>query len=303
MQNPEQESLNIYLQQISSIPLISVQEEIELSEKIKNGDEKARETMITANLRLVVKIAQHYSNIGLSLLDLINEGNIGLMKAVERFDPTKGGKLSTYASWWIKQSIKRALANQSKTIRLPVHMVDRVMQMRRTSAELEERLGRDPTDEELAAEMNLPLSRVSHLKSVSKKPASLDSPLGDDENSTLGEVVPDNNAANPFEKLQSKSLIGDVNLVLSKLEPREADIIRLRFGLEGRDPLTLEEVGEKIGVTRERIRQLQEQALRQLRKNMATFEKQRTREEIQEDNRIEERGRILKEILKQAKIV
>ena len=303
MQNPEQESLNIYLQQISSIPLISVQEEIELSEKIKSGDEKARETMITANLRLVVKIAQHYSNIGLSLLDLINEGNIGLMKAVERFDPTKGGKLSTYASWWIKQSIKRALANQSKTIRLPVHMVDRVMQMRRTSAELEERLGRDPTDEELAAEMNLPLSRVSHLKSVSKKPASLDSPLGDDENSTLGEVVPDNNAANPFEKLQSKSLIGDVNLVLSKLEPREADIIRLRFGLEGRDPLTLEEVGEKIGVTRERIRQLQEQALRQLRKNMATFEKQRTAEEIQEDNRIEERGRILKEILKQSKIV
>ena len=164
MQNPEQESLNIYLQQISSIPLISVQEEIELSEKIKKGDEKARETMITANLRLVVKIAQHYANIGLSLLDLINEGNIGLMKAVERFDPTKGGKLSTYASWWIKQSIKRALANQSKTIRLPVHMVDRVMQMRRTSAELEERLGRDPTDEELAAEMNLPLSRVSHLK-------------------------------------------------------------------------------------------------------------------------------------------
>ena len=140
MQNPEQESLNIYLKQISSIPLISVQEEIELSDKIKNGDEKARETMITANLRLVVKIAQQYANIGLSLLDLINEGNIGLMKAVERFDPTKGGKLSTYASWWIKQSIKRALANQSKTIRLPVHMVDRVMQMRRTSAELEERL-------------------------------------------------------------------------------------------------------------------------------------------------------------------
>jgi RNA polymerase primary sigma factor len=303
MQNPEQESLNIYLKQISSIPLISVQEEIELSDKIKNGDEKARETMITANLRLVVKIAQQYANIGLSLLDLINEGNIGLMKAVERFDPTKGGKLSTYASWWIKQSIKRALANQSKTIRLPVHMVDRVMQMRRTSAELEERLGREPTDEELASEMNLPVSRVSHLKSVSKKPTSLDSPLGDDENSTLGEVVPDNNAVNPFEKLQSKSLIGDVNLVLSKLEPREADIIRLRFGLEGRDPLTLEEVGEKIGVTRERIRQLQEQALRQLRKNMATFEKQRTAEEIQEDQRIEERGKILNEILKQAKII
>tara|TARA_B100002019_G_scaffold213873_1_gene186479 strand:- start:1385 stop:2296 length:912 start_codon:yes stop_codon:yes gene_type:complete len=303
MQNQEQESLNIYLQQISSIPLITVQEEIELAEKIKHGDEKAREKMITANLRLVVKIAQHYSNIGLSLLDLINEGNIGLMKAVERFDPSKGGKLSTYAAWWIKQSIKRALANQSKTIRLPVHMVDRVTQMRRISSELEDRLGHPPSDEELASEMNLPLSRIAHLKSVSKKPASLDSPLGDDENSTLGEVVPDNNAINPFEKLQNKSLIGDVNFVLSKLEPREADIIRLRFGLEGRDPMTLEEVGEKIGVTRERIRQLQEQALRQLRKSMATYEKQRTAEEIEEENRIREREKILQGILKQANII
>ena len=303
MQKQEQESLNIYLQQISAIPLISVKEEIELAEKIKSGDEKARETMITANLRLVVKIAQQYSNIGLSLLDLINEGNIGLMKAVERFDPTKGGKLSTYAAWWIKQSIKRALANQSKTIRLPVHMVDRVTQMRRTAAGLSEKLGREPTDEELAAEMNLPVSRISHLKSVSKKPASLDTPIGEDDSSTLGELVPDEKAKNPFEKLQSKSLIGDVNQVLSQLEPREADIIRLRFGLEGRDPLTLEEVGAKIGVTRERIRQLQEQALRQLRKNMATFQKQRTAEEIEEEKKIEERGRILKGILQQAKII
>ena len=303
MQKQEQESLNIYLQQISAIPLISVKEEIELAEKIKTGDEKARETMITANLRLVVKIAQQYSNIGLSLLDLINEGNIGLMKAVERFDPSKGGKLSTYAAWWIKQSIKRALANQSKTIRLPVHMVDRVTQMRRTAAVLSEKLGREPTDEELAAEMNLPVSRISHLKSVSKKPASLDTPIGEDESSTLGELVPDDKAKNPFEKLQSKSLIGDVNQVLSQLEPREADIIRLRFGLEGRDPLTLEEVGAKIGVTRERIRQLQEQALRQLRKNMATYQKQRTAEEIEEEKKIEERGRILKGILQQAKII
>ena len=303
MQNPEQESLNIYLQQISAIPLITVQDEIELAELIQKGDLKAREKMITANLRLVVKIAQYYANIGLSLLDLINEGNIGLMKAVERFDPSKGGKLSTYAAWWIKQSIKRALANQSKTIRLPVHMVDRVTQMRRTSAELAERIGRDPTDDELASEMNLPISRVAHLKSVSKKPASLDSPLGEDENSTLGEVVADDNAINPSEQLQSKSLIGDVNVVLSKLDPREADIIRLRFGLEGRDPLTLEQVGAKIGVTRERVRQLQEQALRQLRKNMATFEKQRTAEEIEEEKRIEERGKILKGILQQAKII
>lgn len=303
MQKQEQESLNIYLRQISTIPLISVKEEIELAKKIKTGDEKAREIMITANLRLVVKIAQQYSNIGLSLLDLINEGNIGLMKAVERFDPTKGGKLSTYAAWWIKQSIKRALANQSKTIRLPVHMVDRVTQMRRAASGLSEKLGREPTDEELAAEMNLPVSRISHLKSVSKKPASLDTPIGEDDSSTLGELVPDEKAKNPFEKLQIKSLIGDVNQVLSQLEPREADIIRLRFGLEGRDPLTLEEVGAKIGVTRERIRQLQEQALRQLRKNMATYQKQRTAEEIEEEKKIEERGRILKGILQQAKII
>ena len=303
MQNPEQESLNIYLKQISVIPLITVKEEIELAALIQKGDAKAREKMITANLRLVVKIAHQYANIGLSLLDLINEGNIGLMKAVERFDPTKGGKLSTYGSWWIKQSIKRALANQSKTIRLPVHMVDRVTQMRRTSAELGERLGRDPTDDELASEMNLPISRVAHLKSVSKKPTSLDSPLGENENSTLREVVADDNAINPFEQLQSKSLVGDVNIVLSMLDPREADIIRLRFGLEGRDPLTLEEVGAKIGVTRERVRQIQEQALRQLRKNMATFEKQRTAEEIEEEKRVEERSRILKGILKQANII
>jgi RNA polymerase primary sigma factor len=302
MQNDEQESLGIYLRQISAIPLISVQEEIELADRIKNGDDKARETMITANLRLVVKIAKQYSNIGLSLLDLINEGNIGLMKAVERFDPTKGGKLSTYAAWWIKQSIKRALANQSKTIRLPVHMVDRVTQIRRTSAELSELLGRDPTDDELAAEMNLPVARITLLKSVSRKPASLDSPLGDDDGSTLGEVVPDEKAANPYERLQSKSLVGDVNSVLAQLEPREADIIRLRFGLEGLEPLTLEEVGEKIGVTRERVRQLQEQALRQLRKNMTSMEKQRTAEEIKEEQRIAERAQILKGILEQANL-
>ncbi len=302
MQNDEQESLGIYLRQISTIPLITVKEEIELADRIKNGDDKARETMITANLRLVVKIAKEYSNIGLSLLDLINEGNIGLMKAVERFDPTKGGKLSTYAAWWIKQSIKRALANQSKTIRLPVHMVDRVTQIRRTSSELAERLGRDPSDDELAAEMNLPVSRITLLKSVSRKPASLDSPLGDDEGSTLGEVVPDDKAANPYERLQSKSLVGDVNSVLAQLEPREADIIRLRFGLEGLEPLTLEEVGDKIGVTRERVRQLQEQALRQLRKNMSSMEKQRTIEEIKEEQRIAERAQILKGILEQANL-
>ena len=300
VENSEQTSLDIYLKQISVIPLITVQEEIALAKQIAGGDEKAREKMITANLRLVVKIAQDYSNIGLSLLDLINEGNIGLMKAVERFDPSKGGKLSTYASWWIKQSIKRALANQSKTIRLPVHMVDRVTQIRKTTLYLTEKLGREPTDDEIAEEMKVPVSRITHLKSVSKKPSSLDSPINNEEGSTLGDIVADEKSNSPVENLQSKSLIGDVDKVLSTLEPREADIIRLRFGLEGHDPQTLEEVGERIGITRERVRQLQEQAIRQLRRNMNKFEKQRTWEEIQEQKRVEERSKILEELLKKS---
>jgi RNA polymerase primary sigma factor len=296
-QAPEQSSLDIYMQQISDIPLLTVQDEIDLAARIAKGDTEAREIMITSNLRLVVKIAQEYSNLGLSVLDLINEGNMGLMKAVERFDPSKGGKLSTYASWWIKQAIKRALANQSKTIRLPVHMVDRVTLIRRTAAKLSESLGREPTNEEIAETLNLPATRVSHLRNVSTKPASLDSPINEEDGSTLGEVVPDEKSVDPYESLKSKSLIGDVNLVLSMLEPREADIIRLRFGLDGRDPLTLEQVGEQIGITRERVRQLQDQALRDLRKKMAKYEKQRTVEEIKQEEIIAERTKILQDLL------
>ena len=296
-QAPEQSSLDIYMQQISDIPLLTVQDEIDLAARIAKGDTEAREIMITSNLRLVVKIAQEYSNLGLSVLDLINEGNMGLMKAVERFDPSKGGKLSTYASWWIKQAIKRALANQSKTIRLPVHMVDRVTLIRRTAAKLSEPLGREPTNEEIAETLNLPATRVSHLRNVSTKPASLDSPINEEDGSTLGEVVPDEKSVDPYESLKSKSLIGDVNLVLSMLEPREADIIRLRFGLDGRDPLTLEQVGEQIGITRERVRQLQDQALRDLRKKMAKYEKQRTVEEIKQEEIIAERTKILQDLL------
>ena len=296
-ENPEQSSLEIYLKQISAISLITVEEEIDLAKRIAKGDQKAREKMITSNLRLVVKIAQDYSNIGLSLLDLINEGNIGLMKAVERFDPSKGGKLSTYASWWIKQSIKRALANQSKTIRLPVHMVDRVNQIRKASAYLSEKLGRDPTEDELAEEMNIPVAKISHLIAVSKKPASLETPISEDEGSNLGDIIADDKAISPVDTLQSKSLIGDIDHVISTLDPREADIIRLRFGLDGRDPLTLEEVGAKIGITRERVRQLQEQAIRNARKKMHQHEKQFTKEEIDENNKINERRKILDEIL------
>ena len=225
------------MQQISQIPLLTVEEEIELAAKITKGDEEARDTMITANLRLVVKIAQEYSNLGLSILDLINEGNMGLMKAVERFDPSKGGKLSTYASWWIKQAIKRALANQSKTIRLPVHMVDRVPKyafFRKIVREIR----CDPTDDELAEELSMPTARISHLRNVSLRPASLDSPINDEDGSTLGEIVPDEQSVDPLESLQSKSLVGDVNQVLAMLEPREADII-IRLLWTGMDEILL----------------------------------------------------------------
>jgi len=296
-QAPEQSSLDIYMQQISDVPLLTVKEEIELAAKIAKGDETARDTMIRSNLRLVVKIAQEYSNLGLSVLDLINEGNIGLMKAVERFDPAKGGKLSTYASWWIKQSIKRALANQSKTIRLPVHMVDRVTQIRRAAANLSEKLGREPSNDELADELSMPTARIAHLRNVSTRPASLDSPINDEDGSTLGEIVADDKSVDPLESLQSKSLIGDMNQVLAMLEPREADIIRLRFGLEDRDPLTLEEVGDQIGITRERVRQLQDHAIRDLRKKMATYQKQRSLEDVKHEQKQAERAKILKDLL------
>ena len=293
----EEEALKIYLEQIAKVPLLTREEEVELAERISKGDEEARHQMITANLRLVVKIAQDYSNFGLSLLDLISEGNIGLMKAVERFDPNKGGKLSTYAAWWIKQGIKRALANQSKTIRLPVHMVDRVSQMRKAEEQLAERLGREPTIEEVAEEIKMPAARLNHLKSVATRPASLEAPVGDSEGSTFGDLVRDDRATDPYERLQSKTLVSDVNLVLDRLDPREADIIRLRFGLDGRDPMTLEEVGERIGVTRERVRQLQALAIRKLRKEMTSIERPRTAEEIQQAELMEEHMRVLGEIL------
>ena len=198
--------IKIYLREIGQIPLLTPQEEIELAARIKKGDREARALMIKANLRLVVKIAHDYANLGLPLLDLISEGNIGLMKAVERFDPAKGGKLSTYAAWWIKQSIKRALANQSKTIRLPVHLVDKISKMRRVSLQMSEELGREPTDEELAEEIGISSGKVSQLKTVSIRPASLDAPISDDDSTEFGEIVGDEDAQTPFELLRDKNL-------------------------------------------------------------------------------------------------
>jgi RNA polymerase primary sigma factor len=265
--------IKIYLREIGQIPLLTPEQEIELAAKIKKGDKEARSLMIRSNLRLVVKIAHDYANLGLPLLDLISEGNIGLMKAVERFDPAKGGKLSTYAAWWIKQSIKRALANQSKTIRLPVHLVDKISKMRRVAMQMSEELGREPTDDELAEEVGLSSGKISQLKTVSIRPASLDAPISDDDTTEFGEIVGDLEALTPFERLQDKNLKDEVGDLLSVLDEREKKIIFSRFGLDGGKAKTLEEVGKKFGVTRERIRQLQNIALMKLRRALQKKEK------------------------------
>ncbi len=266
-------SLKLYLKEISRTPLITVEEEIALAQRIKQGDPEARAHMIRANLRLVVKIAQDYSNYGLPVMDLISEGNIGLMKAVERFDPAKGGKLSTYAAWWIKQSIKRALANQSKTIRLPVHMVDKIAKMRRISTMLAEALGREPTDEELSEEIGLPRRKLAMLKQASQRPTSLDAPINDGEATEFGEIIGDDRADNPLDVLADKNLHGELDHLLSVLDQRERRIIDERFGLNGRQPMTLEEVGREFGVTRERIRQLQNSALTKMRRALRKKDK------------------------------
>ena len=265
MESPDT-NIGLYLREISSVPLLTPEEEVKLAGQIKRGNKKAREHMIRANLRLVVKIANDFSNYGLPLLDLISEGNIGLMKAVERFDPKKGGKLSTYASWWIKQSIKRALANQGKTIRLPVHLVDKISKIRRVSAQMTEELGREPSDLEIAEEIGLTETKVAHLRNVSARPASLDAKLGPDEDTSFGDLVGDERAEDPFEALRDRDLREEVVDLLDQLDGRERQIISFRFGLDGGRERTLEEVGKKFGVTRERIRQIQNIALLKMRK-------------------------------------
>ena len=271
-------SIRLYLREIGLVKLLTPEEEIELAARIKKGDKKAREHMIKANLRLVVKIARDYEGIGLPLLDLISEGNIGLMKAVERFDPAKGGKLSTYGSWWIKQFIKRALANQSKTIRLPVHLVDKISKMRRTSMKLQEMLGHEPSDEELAVELGTTAARVAQMRTASIRPASLDAPVGDDDSNNFSEIVEDERAVNPYDELEDKTVTGMLQDMVKHLDTREATILRYRFGLDGGNEKTLEEVGEKFGVTRERVRQIQNLALRKLRKMIEKLEKSKPKE-------------------------
>ncbi len=259
-------ALSLYMREVAQVPLLTVEEENALAARIHAGDEAAREHMIRANLRLVVKIAREYEGFGLPLLDLINEGNMGLMKAVERFDPAKGGKLSTYASWWIKQSIRRGIANQAKTIRLPIHAIDKLSKAQRVANEMREALGREPEPEELAEALGVKTSRLNEIRTAALRPASLDAPMGNDEDSNvLAEVVKDENARTPYEHLEEKTLLGMLGHLVDKLGPREKKIIRLRFGLDGRGEKTLEEIGAQFGLTRERIRQLQNEALARLR--------------------------------------
>jgi len=261
------DTLRLYLREIGQVKLLTPKEEVELARRIRSGDKTAREEMIKANLRLVVKIAREYEDLGLPLLDLINEGNMGLMKGVERFDPQKGAKLSTYAAWWIKQSMKRALANQSRTIRLPVHAVDKVASIRRAETRLHEILEREPTDVEVANEVGIgDARRVRRYREASRRPVELDAPIGTESDSQpVSDIVADPNAAAPFDQLVKENDRMLIQEAFESLDKRESMSLMMRFGFGDKAPKTLEEIGQKFRVTRERIRQIQELALKKMR--------------------------------------
>jgi len=258
--------LNRYLQEIGRVPLLTPEKELELARSARKGDAEARERMIVSNLRLVVTIAHDYAHLGLPMADLISEGNIGLTKAIDRFDPTRGAKLSSYAVWWIKQSMKRGLANQGKLIRLPVHLVDKIAKVRRVALQMSDRLGREPNDDELAEEIGIAADKIARLRTVGIRPASLNSPTGDDDSTEFGDSVSDEKAQTPFELFRDKDLLSEMDGLLNVLDQREKTLISRRFGLDGERPKTLDEVGKDLGVTRERIRQLQNIALAKLRR-------------------------------------
>ncbi|NCD23172.1 MAG: sigma-70 family RNA polymerase sigma factor [Spartobacteria bacterium] len=268
MDERDDQGMRIYLREIGKVDLLTPEEEVKLARRIKKGDEKARQQMIRANLRLVVKIAGDYARLGLPLLDLISEGNMGLMKAVDRFDPKKGGKLSTYAAWWIKQGIRRALANQGKTIRLPSHMVDKLFRMRRTQETLSHELGRVATAAELAKRLDVTEKTVRYWLEVSQRPSSLDAPIGEDGRESQGDTVSDPEAKSPFDELNDSQLLEEMEEHIQTLNERERLILKRRFGLGGVAPESLEEVGARLNITRERVRQLQNQALATLREMM-----------------------------------
>ena len=257
--------VRMYLKEIGKVPLLSPEEEIELAKRMELGDENARKRLAEANLRLVVSIAKRYVGRGMQFLDLIQEGNLGLIKAVEKYDYSKGFKFSTYATWWIRQAITRAIADQARTIRIPVHMVETINRLIRTSRQLLQELGREPTPEEIAEKMEMPVERVREIMKISQDPVSLETPIGEEEDSHLGDFIQDDEASQPSEEASYTLLREQLEEVLSTLTPREEQVLRMRFGLVDGKPHTLEEVGKEFDVTRERIRQIESKALRKLR--------------------------------------
>ena len=260
-----EDPVRMYLKEIGKVPLLSAEEEIELAQRMEDGDEDAKKRLAEANLRLVVSIAKRYVGRGMLFLDLIQEGNLGLIKAVEKFDYRKGYKFSTYATWWIRQAITRAIADQARTIRIPVHMVETINKLIRVSRQLLQELGREPTPEEIAEEMNMPVERVREILKISQEPVSLETPIGEEEDSHLGDFIQDDNVPVPADAAAFSLLKEQLNEVLGTLTEREQKVLRLRFGLDDGRARTLEEVGKEFNVTRERIRQIEAKALRKLR--------------------------------------
>ena len=257
--------VRMYLREIGKIPLLSYEEELELAKRILEDDEEARQKLSESNLRLVVSIAKKYIGRGMLFLDLIQEGNMGLIKAVEKFDYTKGFKFSTYATWWIRQAITRAIADQARTIRIPVHMVETINKLIRTSRHLLQQLGREPTQEEIAKEMEIPIERVAEIQKIAQDPVSLETPIGEEEDSHLGDFIQDDDSPAPHDAASFTLLREQLEEIMQTLTPREAKVLKLRFGLEDGKARTLEEVGREFDVTRERIRQIEAKALRKLR--------------------------------------
>ena len=257
--------VRMYLREIGKVPLLSSEEELELAQHIVEGDQDAARAMTEANLRLVVSIAKRYVGRGMQLLDLIQEGNLGLLKAVEKYDYTKGFKFSTYATWWVRQAITRALADQARTIRIPVHMVETMNKLTQTSRKLQQDLGREPTVEELAEVMHLTPERVNEIRQMCMEPVSLESPVGEEDDSHLGDFIEDDTGSQPSEAVSQAMLRQQLMDILDTLSPREAKVLRLRYGLDDGRPRTLEEVGKEFNVTRERVRQIEAKALRKIR--------------------------------------
>ena len=260
-----EDPVRMYLKEIGKVPLLSAEEEIELAKRMENGDQEAKKRLAEANLRLVVSIAKKYVGRGMQFLDLIQEGNLGLLKAVEKFDYTKGFKFSTYATWWIRQAITRAIADQARTIRIPVHMVETISKVKKVSSQLLHETGHDPSAEEIAEKLNMPAERVREIMRIAQDPVSLETPIGEEEDSHLGDFIPDDDAPAPADAASLMLLKEQLNDVLSTLTDREAKVLKLRFGLEDGRSRTLEEVGKEFDVTRERIRQIEAKALRKLR--------------------------------------